>query len=622
MNRYMLMRRLVCVACFIPLLAACIIPTPIPLGSEVTVDDIEKIEPGVTHRYQIEAQLGQPNILDEDGFAVYQLREGMLNVFFIDRIVAREADETYNLAFAYDNNGVVKEFRYDKTVRRDNADLVMLEQHFPDQSVEIGKGKKFWSIDISGDGSRISAVSKDGYLLHDLWDGGMETRRVDQNLYSSNSSDECLQKIKTIVAQKNTSEYDWLLSSPDKTPFYRSCNPTGSLDISEDGTLLALSNNQTTTLWDLERGVVQARHSAQDPISRLTFSPDNKFLISVENGKTIHFKEPTIRYASRVNLWSLPNLNHVASLDREKPVLAIAISNDGKYFALATRTHIELWARAQNSDVGWPFKFKRLLPKPALPPSGSQRLRYDMVPDGVLRFSPDGKYLMNADGLLQLWDTHSGKLLARIGNETGSINAAFHNNEEILVLRSVRIQLAWSPPYMIRYKAARLWRLSLDTVISQYGDIDNPTIVPVSNLGLQPVEKVSPAASAVDSTAFIPKSSESGDETAQLTAADWRALIAGNTATAKAADGTYFFLYFSPDGRMDGKSGNSWDSGTWEVTEDGRYCRDWKKWLNGTRDCYAMNRLGNNRFHFKAIRKPYEYTFSLLPGDPEKLELK
>ncbi len=110
------------------------------------------------------------------------------------------------------------------------------------------------------------------------------------------------------------------------------------------------------------------------------------------------------------------------------------------------------------------------------------------------------------------------------------------------------------------------------------------------------------------------------DDDADLSSpAYWRSLIAGNTATDVSEEGKTLHIYYAPNGVMKGK-GNLLDSGAWEITDDGIFCRRWEKWRNGGKDCFSMDLwYGGDEFYFEAIDKPYKLIFTLRQGDPEQL---
>lgn len=485
MQRHEYAHLVVYITILVPLLTGCIIP--VPMGSDVTQSDLWKIKPGYTSRYEIERQLGEPNVLDESGFAVYTLDEGKMEWIVFPLGIINKSEKVYNIGISYDPKGIVKELSYNQT--SDDRDLIILEEYFPDRSVDFAKKDNYYTMDISRDGSWITAVSADRFVFHEVGGEHKEIEREKKNFPSSSDSIECLLKLNSIHAQKQNVEYEWMFDKEDITPFYRLCKPFGAIAISEDGNLIAVADMRNLELWSLDRGYVQGRVLEEGPISGIGLIPQNNLVITF-GGKTGSRFSTKPTYSNKLNLRAPTRLNLIAQFNRKSSITGVAISRDGKLFALATPTHIELWERVENCaaphSISWPYKLKRLILKPATYyPMGGQFSAYFGAVD-TLRFSTDGKYLMNVETLLQVWDTRSGRLLARIGSDTGLISAAFHKDKEIVVIRGSR-NISWRSPFIPRYKHVKLWRLPLDTVIRQYGYTGGAAnIVSAPNLGLQP----------------------------------------------------------------------------------------------------------------------------------------
>jgi hypothetical protein len=98
-------------------------------------------------------------------------------------------------------------------------------------------------------------------------------------------------------------------------------------------------------------------------------------------------------------------------------------------------------------------------------------------------------------------------------------------------------------------------------------------------------------------------------------------LISDSTQSGKSERGTQFDIYFRQDGQMVGRTikGNV-DEGIWEAIKDGKYCRQWNKWRDASRDCYYVYKLDNGEYRFKAIEKPYETLVWITRGDPKQLK--
>ena len=106
MNQKMYKWRYLSFTFLVLLLTACII---VPTGSEVKSSDISNFRPGFTTKYEVLEKLGEPNILNEDRFSVYQLSEDTYSMFIYIVIGGGHkhwAGEIYNLTISYDARDV------------------------------------------------------------------------------------------------------------------------------------------------------------------------------------------------------------------------------------------------------------------------------------------------------------------------------------------------------------------------------------------------------------------------------------------------------------------------------------------------------------------------------------
>ncbi len=101
-----------------------------------------------------------------------------------------------------------------------------------------------------------------------------------------------------------------------------------------------------------------------------------------------------------------------------------------------------------------------------------------------------------------------------------------------------------------------------------------------------------------------------------VSADEMQALISENTMSGQTGEGSNFHVFHGSDGTMKGRSQGGYDdSGTWEVTARGEYCRRWKEWRDGDRDCFIMYSLDDNKYRLVAIGKSYQSLFVIQPGD-------
>ena len=106
-----------------------------------------------------------------------------------------------------------------------------------------------------------------------------------------------------------------------------------------------------------------------------------------------------------------------------------------------------------------------------------------------------------------------------------------------------------------------------------------------------------------------------------MRASEMRSLLSGNTVSGRTARGSDFHVYHRPDGVMSGQTHTvDYDVGKWEITEDGKFCRQWRTWRHGARDCFDMYQTGEGQFRMISAHPRYEATFTVRKGDPEELE--
>ena len=119
-------------------------------------------------------------------------------------------------------------------------------------------------------------------------------------------------------------------------------------------------------------------------------------------------------------------------------------------------------------------------------------------------------------------------------------------------------------------------------------------------------------------TLFVPVTAIVAQDS--MSAADMQVLLSGNTMSGKNEKGQDFHTYFDARGTMSGLGLRKYrDVGTWEITSEDKYCRQWSKWDKGTRECFHMFSLGNNFYRIKGTKSNFESLFIIQKGDPENL---
>jgi hypothetical protein len=105
-----------------------------------------------------------------------------------------------------------------------------------------------------------------------------------------------------------------------------------------------------------------------------------------------------------------------------------------------------------------------------------------------------------------------------------------------------------------------------------------------------------------------------------LTSAVLRALFPGNTATGETVFGGGGHVYHEPNGKLLIRtfSGQT-DRGTWEITEDGQFCRQWNNFGGGKKTCFIYFTKGGEYEYWQAGGSRMRGKFKLRLGNPENL---
>jgi TolB-like protein/class 3 adenylate cyclase len=105
-----------------------------------------------------------------------------------------------------------------------------------------------------------------------------------------------------------------------------------------------------------------------------------------------------------------------------------------------------------------------------------------------------------------------------------------------------------------------------------------------------------------------------------LTSAVLRSLFPGNTATGETVFGDGGHVYHVPDGKLLVRtfSGQT-DQGTWEITKDGQFCRQWNNFDGGRKTCFIYFTKGNEYEFWDADGSRMFGKFKLRLGNPENL---
>jgi hypothetical protein len=82
-----------------------------------------------------------------------------------------------------------------------------------------------------------------------------------------------------------------------------------------------------------------------------------------------------------------------------------------------------------------------------------------------------------------------------------------------------------------------------------------------------------------------------------MAAAEAQEFLADTTQYGRSRDGNSYVVYRAPDGEIRGRAWGSWgesfDTGSWSVDENGVYCAQWTEWRDGRRGCWRVYEEGN-----------------------------
>ena len=89
---------------------------------------------------------------------------------------------------------------------------------------------------------------------------------------------------------------------------------------------------------------------------------------------------------------------------------------------------------------------------------------------------------------------------------------------------------------------------------------------------------------------------EAGKE--PLNEGEVRELMVGVTEQGVGPNGSKYMVYRIESGEIRGKAWGSWgqskDTGTYTIAEDGLYCSEWKQWNDGRKRCWRVYEEGDD----------------------------
>ncbi len=81
----------------------------------------------------------------------------------------------------------------------------------------------------------------------------------------------------------------------------------------------------------------------------------------------------------------------------------------------------------------------------------------------------------------------------------------------------------------------------------------------------------------------------------QLNASEMATLFTDKTGIGSTRDGTPYKVFYAAGGNAKGVSGDSSDSGSWEMRGE-QLCVQWRQWVKGQRRCFLVGSDGKGRY--------------------------
>jgi WD40 repeat protein len=177
-----------------------------------------------------------------------------------------------------------------------------------------------------------------------------------------------------------------------------------------DGWLAVGGTDGTVRIWDtLQRQSLVAFNAHIGQITQLRFSEDGNILVTGGEDQ-------------RVIVWNWREREPIYVIENGGRVTNVAVSSDNQFVASGAEEFVSVW---QISNVGGSYRYT---------------LNSEEGGQGILSFSPDGRYLLTG-GLateISVWDATTGDLLALLPQMMGTrTSATFNPNSDLLAVSTM-----------------------------------------------------------------------------------------------------------------------------------------------------------------------------------------
>ncbi len=418
----------VTVFAFVLFLISCVY---VPSSSILSKEPLATIKVGTTTKDEIIQQLGEPFILKEKQFFVYEkIRDPGSIIFVYPDVGAITLKTNYHrILMEFNGNDVVKRCEIESgkgiiagvlgegvmPIRKSKTKHTCLRTVFEERS-KFGYGPIFDSVAFSSDGKMLAAGDhRSRVWLKDLQTGKVVKFKGKKHLSKIKSVEFSSDNKTLAVGGIDKIARVWDVVTGKEVVTFEGHGKSGiwtgkpqlvtSLAFAPNGKAVATGGRQgKVIIWNPKTGheimIIQAHKSI---VSSIAFSPDGNLLAT------------TGWLDSNVKLWSLPTGNELATVslqDYLNDYISVTFSPNGSMFAIASAKHVKLWKIVRNKSKVEPESLNPLgdlLAVFILP-------YFDTIMplETSVAFSPDGRMIAASNGGAAIWDISTSQRLWRL----------------------------------------------------------------------------------------------------------------------------------------------------------------------------------------------------------------